>query len=281
MTAPDSGSGQGPTATVSPAQNPNRNPATSAPVTALLLAAAGAAVIIVTYVMVLKTQPATLGQDLGTTTLWVMAGYLAGAALIAAGTLPLIPRSIFALMPVAIALNIVIGQIIGTLTPIPLYLDSLGTVIVGVLAGPAAGALTGVLSNVIWGVTINPTVIVFTAGGAFVGAAAGWAARLGAFRRFWTALIAGLVVGVPAGAVGAPVAAFVYGGGLGVGTGTVVATLQAAGLEMLQATTAQSLFSDTIDKALIFLLAFFVLRSLPKRIVGRYAFAWHSLSGAR
>lgn len=276
MTFPDSGSGPGLATTTSPGE-----PQRKAPMWAYLLTAAGSLVIIATYVAVLVTQPATLGQDLGNTTLWVMMGYLAGAALIAAGTLPMIPRSIYALMPVAIALNVTIGQIVGTMTPLPLYLDSIGSVIVGVIAGPAAGALTGVLSNVIWGVTINPTVIAFTAGATFVGAAAGWAARIGAFRHLWSAILAGAIVGIPGGALGAPVAAFVYGGGLGVGTGGIVATLQAAGLEMLHATTAQSLASDIADKAIIFLLAFIVLRTLPKRIVGRYPLAMRSLAKPR
>lgn len=276
MTSPDSVSGQGPARTTGPGESRFR-----APLWAHALVTAGAAVIIATYVAVLTTQPATLGEDLGHTTLWVMIGYLAGAVLIAAGTLPLIPRSIYALMPVAIALNITVGQIVGTLTPIPLYLDSLGSVIVGVLAGPAAGALTGVLSNVIWGVTVNPTVIAFTAGAAFVGAAAGWAARLGAFRAVWWAVIAGAIAGVPSGAVGAPVAAFLFGGGLGVGTGGVVAAMQAAGLEMLHATTLQSLASDTADKAIIFLLAFLVLRTLPRRILDRYPFTRFSLARLR
>lgn len=280
----DNGSGQGPAATAGPGET--RNDSTtfanasrpSPPAWTLISIAAGALVIIATYLAVVLTQPKTLGQDLGSTTLWVMIGYLAGAALIAAGTLPRIPRSMIALLPVAIALNVLVGQIVGVYTPIPLYLDSLGSVVIGVLAGPAAGALTGVLSSAIWGVTMNPTVIVFTSGAAFVGAAAGWAARIGAFRRVWTAIIAGLVVGVPSGAIGAPVAAFIYGGGLGVGTGGVVATLQAAGLEMLNATTVQSLASDTVDKALIFALAFLVVRGLPRRLTDRYRFAEHSLS---
>ena len=276
MTARDSVSGQGLITPMSPGEA-----RTSAPKWAYLLTAAGAIVIIATYIAVLITQPATLGQDLGNTTLWVMAGYLAGAALIAAGTLPLIPRSILALMPIAIAVNITVGQFVGTLTPIPLYLDSLGSVIIGVLAGPAAGALTGILANLIWGVTINPTVIAFTAGAAFVGAAAGWAARLGAFRAPWWAALAGAIAGIPSGALGAPVAAFVFGGGLGVGTGGIVATLQAAGLEMLNATTVQSLASDTADKAIIFVLALLVLRTLPKRIVSRYPLAMRSLAGHR
>ncbi|GAA1633507.1 hypothetical protein GCM10009700_20880 [Brevibacterium sanguinis] len=259
-------SGQGPAAPTGPGQTP----------ITLTLTVLGTAVILATYLVVLLTQPANLGTDLGHTTLWVMVGYLAGGILLAAGTLPLIPRSIIALIPVAIALNIVIGQVVGTLTPIPLYLDSIGTVMIGVLAGPAAGAFTGIISNLIWGVTLNPSVIAFTTGAAFIGAAAGWAARLGAFRTPWFAVLAGALAGIPAAALGAPVAAYVFGGGLGAGTGGIVAILQAAGQEMLAATLAQSIVSDIIDKALIFGLAYLVLRTLPRRILDRYPFTEHS-----
>ncbi|RAD62264.1 histidine kinase, partial [Burkholderia multivorans] len=163
-------------------------------------------------------------------------------------------------------------------TTIPLYLDSIGTVMIGALAGPAAGAFTGILSNLIWGVTLNPSVIAFTTGAAFIGAAAGWAARLGAFRTPWFAVLAGAIAGVPTAALAAPVAAYVFGGGLGTGTGSVVAILQATGQEMLAATMAQSLFSDVLDKAIIFALAYVIVRSLPRRILDRYPFTGHSLS---
>ncbi|MBO0594922.1 ECF transporter S component [Nesterenkonia sp. E16_7] len=245
------------------------------PLWSVLALTAGAAVIVGTYLWVLTSQPATLGADLGHTTLGVMVGYLLGAALIAAGTLPRIPRSVLALMPVMIALNIATGQIVG-MSPIPLYLDSLGTVIIGVIAGPAAGALTGILTNVIWGVTINPTVIAFTAGSAFIGAAAGWAARLGGFRRIWWAVLAGALAGIPTGLIATPVAAFIYGGGLGVGTGSIVAALQGAGASMLGAATIQGLGSDIADKAIIFALAFLVIAALPNRLRSRFPFTEHS-----
>lgn len=59
------------------------------------------------------------------------------------------------LIPVAIAINVVIGQIV-VLLKLPVYLDSIGTVLVGVLCGPIAGLLTGTLSNIIWGLAIDP-----------------------------------------------------------------------------------------------------------------------------
>jgi hypothetical protein len=68
------------------------------------------------------------------------------------------------LIPVAIAINVVIGQIV-LLLRLPLYLDSIGTVLVGMLCGPWAGALTGALSNIIWGLAIDPNALALVPGG--------------------------------------------------------------------------------------------------------------------
>jgi hypothetical protein len=54
------------------------------------------------------------------------------------------------LIPIAIAINIILGQTVSAALKVPVYLDSIGTILVGVLAGPFAGALTGGLANLIW-----------------------------------------------------------------------------------------------------------------------------------
>src|ERR1043166_5464124 len=92
---------------------------------------------------------------------------------------------VIVLMPVAIAINIVLGYTVQTVLKLPIYLDSIGTILVGVLAGPIAGALTGILSNLIWqyapgigGGTIGPFAV--TAG--VIGLLAGLWGRLGVYR---------------------------------------------------------------------------------------------------
>ena len=110
---------------------------------------------------------------------------------------------VIVLMPVAIAINIVLGYTVQTVLKLPIYLDSIGTILVGVLAGPLAGALTGILSNLIWGyllpspigtTTIGPFAI--TAG--VIGLLAGVWGQLGLFRprRSTRGSIAGAVVAV-------------------------------------------------------------------------------------
>jgi hypothetical protein len=91
-----------------------------------------------------------------------------------------------ALMPVAIAINIAVGAIIVALR-LPIYLDSIGTVLVGVVAGPWAGALTGLLANLIWAILpvpggAGPTTAFFAPVAAVIGLMAGFWAGRGAFR---------------------------------------------------------------------------------------------------
>ena len=86
------------------------------------------------------------------------------------------------LIPVAIAINIVVGQLIIVLK-LPIYADSIGTVLVGALVGPWAGALTGAFTNIIWGYTFYPQALPFFYVAAVIGAMAGIAAKMGAFDR--------------------------------------------------------------------------------------------------
>ena len=63
--------------------------------------------------------------------------------------------AVLSLMAASIAINIIVGSI-AVFLRLPIYLDSIGTVLVGVLAGPWAGALTGLLSNLIWSILPIP-----------------------------------------------------------------------------------------------------------------------------
>ena len=81
------------------------------------------------------------------------------------------------MIPVAIAINIAIGQLVYTLK-LPLYLDSIGTIFVGAVAGPLAGLVTGALTNLIWGLSgINSFYTAFWITGAAIGLLAGLFSR--------------------------------------------------------------------------------------------------------
>ena len=92
-----------------------------------------------------------------------------------------------ALMPVAIAINIILGAAVANALKVPIYLDSIGTILVGALAGPIPGALTGFIANILWQYIIPPpfqgaVAAPFAIVAAVIGLLAGLFARYGALR---------------------------------------------------------------------------------------------------
>ena len=231
----------------------------------------GAAAIAATFVFLVLTQPADIAGGLGSvSSLVALGGFLLGALLLIVGVLPTLPTSTVVLIPVALVLNIVLGQFVGS-TLVPFYLDAIGTVLIAVLAGPAAGAATGALSSIVWSF-FNPTVLPFAAGAALIGCLAGLAARYGLFRRFYLAPVAGFITGIIAGVVSAPVAAFVFGGTSGVATGAIVSAFRAMGDTLLAAITKQALLSDPMDKAIVFTIVAILVYALPRRARQQFPF---------
>jgi hypothetical protein len=104
------------------------------------------------------------------------------------------------LIPIAIALNIILGQTVAAALKVPIYLDSIGTILVGVLAGPLAGAATGFLANVLWAYVIPPPfqyppAAAFAIVAAVIGLLAGTAGGLGLLRPRVNRAVGELAVG--------------------------------------------------------------------------------------
>lgn len=174
-----------------------------------------------------------------------------------------------ALIPVAIAINIAIGQLI-LILKLPIYLDSIGTVLVGMLAGPIAGLITGALSNAIWGLLGNPQYAPFFYVAAVIGLLAGLFTKWGWARKVWMWALAGLITGLVAAIISAPTAAVVFGGVTGAGTDLIVAALRASGAGIMQATFGQGLVSDPLDKLASFLIVYLIVLALPIRLRVRF-----------
>lgn len=110
------------------------------------------------------------------------------------------------LIAFAIPINIVLGQTVAAALKVPVYLDSVGTILVGALAGPIAGAATGLLSNLAWSFVLagtpfgSPFAWPFAIVAAVIGFLAGLAGYAGVFRSRpdtpLPRLLAGIAVGL-------------------------------------------------------------------------------------
>ena len=83
-----------------------------------LLEIPGAAAIAATYIFLVLTQPADIaGGPASFSALVALGGFLLGAVLLIVAVLPTLPTSTLVLIPVALVLNIVLGQLMGSTWP--------------------------------------------------------------------------------------------------------------------------------------------------------------------
>ncbi|HTP12527.1 MAG TPA: ECF transporter S component [Bacteroidota bacterium] len=179
-------------------------------------------------------------------------------------TAPSIPLIAF-----GIALDLTVGQLTVALK-IPLYLDSIGTILVAVLVGPYAGTIAGSFANIMAAAFGNPTMMFFIPVVAVIGAFTGFVANKGWFRRWWLCVIGGLVQGILAATVSAPISSFLFGGTMMAGTDALVYFFRSMGNNILTSVWYQGLTSDPVDKTVSYLLVFFILQNLPLRLISRF-----------
>lgn len=173
------------------------------------------------------------------------------------------------LIPVAIAINVAIGQIV-LLLKLPVYLDSIGTVLVAAVCGPWAGALTGALSNLIWGIAVDPNALPWWPVALFIGLVAGACANAGLFKSWWKVVVTGFLVALTAAIVSTPIGVYLYGGITASGSSFITAYLLQTGQGVVQAVFSTNFLVEPVDKITTAMLAFAIVQGLSKRFVARF-----------
>ena len=171
------------------------------------------------------------------------------------------PR-LLVLMAIGIAVNIGLGQIVSTLS-LPVFLDSLGTMVVALMAGPLAGLATGLVTNLVWGLVASP-------------AAAGLLARWGMFRGPVQAAISGAIIAVALAFVAVPIRVWMFGGVTGSGADFLTGWLVQSGRDLFSSTLITVVTSNLVDKIVTALIAWGVVRGLPARTASEWPFLRHS-----
>jgi energy-coupling factor transport system substrate-specific component len=186
------------------------------------------------------------------------------------------PR-ILALIPVAVALNLATGLVVAELS-LPVYLDTIGTVLAAALAGPAAGVVTGLVSQLLTSMFAGYMWLAFAPIQLLIALLAGLAAARGGFHAPVVAAGWGAFVGLLAGAASSVISYFAFGGVTAGGVTAVTTILRSTGLSLPQSVVLASIGTDLVDKALVFLAVAIVLAGLPRRIIGRYPWAVRAVS---
>lgn len=173
------------------------------------------------------------------------------------------------LIPVAIAINIVIGQIV-LILKLPVFLDSIGTMLVAAVAGPWAGALTGLLSNIISALVLDPGWLPWIPVAMAIGLVTGLCAMAGLFKTWWKVMITGFLVALTAAIVSTPILVYLYGGITAWGSSFITAFLLQTGRELIPAVFSTLFIVEPIDKITTALLAFAIIGGLSQRYLARF-----------
>lgn len=178
------------------------------------------------------------------------------------------------MIPLGVAINFVGGQI-ATSLGLPIYLDSIGTIIVAAIMGPWIGATSGILFNIISSlVRGNIMASLFALCNLGSGVIVGYMARYGKYKKAWHIVVATLLVSLWNAIVAAPIAMVVYGGIDGnVGTNLMIVGLQALGNDLMGAAFLARIPANLVDKGIACVIAWIILRKLPENM--------QNLSGAK
>lgn len=180
------------------------------------------------------------------------------------------------------ALNFSIGNIV-YLVKLPIYLDSVGTILCALLlfpdrlGGSACAFIAGFVGIILTGLLINPFLPWFALSVLAIALVSALltARATGTFRArplpaglFITKVVFyGIITGIVSAIVSAPVVIYLFGGVTGSGSALVVAYFIKTGNFLWDATLRSGVIIEPIDKTLQVLLAALLYRATPKDFI--------------
>ena len=169
------------------------------------------------------------------------------------------------LIPVCIAINWA-GHALATALKLPLFLDSIGTVLGGILAGPWVGGIAGLITNFISSGTVDPIAAPYSIISLAIGVAAGIGGYYG-WHKTWPGRVALYVLIVLVASIGStPLNIFLYKGQSGVLLGdSIYAALVHGGWPTWLASYIDEATGDIPDKLITVAVAIAIFEGLPNR----------------
>ena len=177
------------------------------------------------------------------------------------------------LIPIAVGINL-IGGTLCSMLKLPLFLDTIGTLVVACLAGPWVAALTGLLTNLFLAIVANPVNFPYAIVSVLVGLTAGYMARAGFFNKKSGIVAVWLAVTLVNAVSAALITSFVFGGATGInGTSVITAAFVVALQDVLLSVFSSAILENLLDKGISVLIAYTIWRKIPRRLVSQYAMA--------
>lgn len=164
----------------------------------------------------------------------------------------------------AIGLNVAGGQI-ALLLHLPIYLDSMGTILIAILYGPLYGILPPLLYSLVMGFTLDIYSLYFMPVGIILGLVTGLAARFIRLKG-WKIIPAALLITIPGTILSSIITAVLFGGITSSGSTVIVQVLNKAGLGLTASVFLVQILTDYLDRLLSLMLVTWLLRVIPAEL---------------
>lgn len=169
------------------------------------------------------------------------------------------------LAAVCIALNVGLNKA-AVVLGLPVFMDTVGTVLSAALVPPVFSALVGIVSNLLGGVITHFAIPFYAGTQVVVSLMAVYAYRRGWFLRLPSALAVGLAIGIVSAIVSAPITVVMFGGITAPGATAINAILMAAGQNIWAAVLSGTLIVSSMDKMIAAAIVWLLLARLPERM---------------
>lgn len=175
------------------------------------------------------------------------------------------------LIPACIGINY-LGKLFASVLKLPLWLDSIGTCIGGILGGPIIGGICGAANNLIYGFTTGDSItLVYALTSLGIGIAAGIMGRLGKMEKISGAFLTAVIAGLVAVIISTPLNCIFWGGTTGnIWGDALFAATQAANMPVFIGSFLDEVVVDVPDKIITILIVFAILKGLPKKLTALY-----------
>lgn len=169
------------------------------------------------------------------------------------------------LIALAIVINIV-GSYIALGLHLPIYLDSMGTIMTAILLGPFYGLFPGVLSALITGMTSDIYALYYMPVGIVLGIVTGFVFQKNKSNKLF---VKSFCISVPASLISACITANVFGGITSSGSTMLVQLLAKTPLGLTLSCLIVQFFTDYFDRLLSLWLVFSVIKKLPDSLTNK------------
>ena len=161
----------------------------------------------------------------------------------------------------AIVLNVIGGQI-ALMLHLPIYLDSIGTIMIAMLYGPVYGMLPPLLYGLVMGFTLDIYSLYFMPVGLMLGLVTGLVSRYFSLKK-WRMIPGAMLITIPGTIVSAVITAVLFGGITSSGSTVIVQVLNKAGLDLTASVFIVQILTDYLDRLLSLVVVSYLLHVIP------------------